>query len=243
MLDKIELDLVRAKETGNVSYDIKTSLSEEGYAPAIEKILKEIQTPTVIPVEVKESVGAVSARIQKAQQVEEQKISSAKGAMKESEKYMREQKDIQQTKIKELAAKQEELKKLGKEYQARYAEAQKALTTLMGEMEKLPTGGILEQKIQDSIEQNSQTYSKLKEYPYEQEFLKELISLIYTYYFNIYFEQKRSVIQSSEPLQKLFQEIELPLQEISKSTINNKITLFEKFRAETEKLEEELKKQ
>jgi hypothetical protein len=42
IINKIELDLIRAKETGNVSYDIKSSLNEPGYAPAIEAILQEI---------------------------------------------------------------------------------------------------------------------------------------------------------------------------------------------------------
>ncbi len=58
--DKVEIDLIRAKETGNVSYDIRTSLNDPGYAPAIELILKEIQSPQIIPVEIKEGVGAVS---------------------------------------------------------------------------------------------------------------------------------------------------------------------------------------
>lgn len=68
ILDKIEVDLVRAKETGNVSYDIKTSLNDVGYAPAIEEVLKEIQSPQIIPVEIKEGVGAVSAKIREEEQ-------------------------------------------------------------------------------------------------------------------------------------------------------------------------------
>lgn len=95
ILDKVEADLIRAKETGNVSYDIKSSLNDPGYAPAIEAILKEIQTPQIIPVEIKEGVGVVSAKIRE----EEQKQLFAK----------------QEEEAKRIVAQREEFKKLAEE--------------------------------------------------------------------------------------------------------------------------------
>lgn len=50
----VEQDLVRAKETGNVSYDIKSSLNDPQYKDAIDVLLGEIQNPYIVPTEIKE---------------------------------------------------------------------------------------------------------------------------------------------------------------------------------------------
>ncbi len=92
--DKIEKDLIRAKETGNVSYDIKSSLSDLGYTPAVELILNEIRSPQIIPVEIKEGVGAVSARIQQARVAEETKQREVQSVLKKEEEYKIKQKEI-----------------------------------------------------------------------------------------------------------------------------------------------------
>ena len=50
----VEQDLVRAKETGNVSYDIKSSLNDPQYKDAIDVLLGEIRNPYIVPTEIKE---------------------------------------------------------------------------------------------------------------------------------------------------------------------------------------------
>ncbi len=71
-------------------------MSDPGYAPAIEIILKEIQSPQIIPVEIKESVGATSSRIQQAREAEESKIRSGLGFEREETKFKEEIKQITQ---------------------------------------------------------------------------------------------------------------------------------------------------
>lgn len=107
IINKIELDLIRAKETGNVSYDIKSSLNEPGYAPAIEAILQEIQSPQTIPVEIKEGVGAISAKIQE----EEQKKIREKGEQ-EAQRIKQQREEFEKLAEEE----QKKIKKFRKEF-------------------------------------------------------------------------------------------------------------------------------